>query len=486
MKTLTKIGLILILFLAVTINLSAQEIFDAVRNGDLAKVKELVEKGADINVEKRGLTPIYFAMVVNNKGIVDYLLDQNAKLPNVGTPNSSMYLNSALKIGSLKYLEKCLQQGLNSLIETESKNTLLHYASESNSKELVIKLIELGVPVNKTNIYGWTPLHMAAYRGNKSVAELLILKGADMNVRSIDGCTPYNLGNESKKTDVVDYLIGLGADRSPQKFPKLIGEYFGQPKPGRKAIPFAPGIISPKVSLHSSITFSPDGKEAFWKTIFRNKIMTSKKVNNKWTVPDSIGSVSWGDVPFISPNGNKLYLMTIKQVDGKEKEVISVMDKTPNGWSEPHELPDVINSIPGIHWQFSVDRNENLYFSVSNNAQENRIYYSEYKSGKYSEPRIFENLKDVNASMPYISPDGSFLIITAREGFKILFKKKDGTWNNGRTITDIIGMVGMCPIVTHDGKYLFFWMTLDGNNIPYWVDASFIEDLRKEALKDDK
>jgi len=41
-----------------------------------------------------------------------------------------------------------------------------------------------------------------------------------------------------------------------------------------------------------------------------------------------------------------------------------------------------------------------------------------------------------------------------------------------------------CPIVTHDGKYLFFISDLDGKAVPYWVDAGFIEELRKKELQE--
>jgi hypothetical protein len=102
---------------------------------------------------------------------------------------------------------------------------------------------------------------------------------------------------------------------------------------------------------------------------------------------------------------------------------------------------------------------------------------------------MIAGLKDLEAFSPYIAPDGGYLIITKAAGgeeLSIHFKKKDGTWTKGIELSNDIGIKGaFCPIVTPDGKYLFFVCSIDGKYAPFWVDASFIQDLRKEALKDD-
>jgi hypothetical protein len=39
------------------------------------------------------------------------------------------------------------------------------------------------------------------------------------------------------------------------------------------------------------------------------------------------------------------------------------------------------------------------------------------------------------------------------------------------------------PIVTHDGKYLFFWGERNGISGAYWVSANIIKEIRAEELK---
>jgi ankyrin repeat protein len=536
--------------LAFTINLSAQEIFDAVRKGDLAKVKELVkkdsqlvnarnareytplhaaaeiddeeitryliERGADINAVNPStfFTPLMFAGIKTTKilvengvdlnfealngrsaisyaisnrkiEVIDYLLEHGLKIPELGSQRFESMLMGALRIGNIKYLDKCIEMGLSPHFVSETKSNLLHYAAESNSEELIKKVIDFSVSVNKANIFGWTPLHAASFYGNISLVELLLKQGLDKNARTVDGCTPFNLACEAKKTDMINYLISIGADQSPQKFPVLRGEYLGQHRPGNKAEPFV--LISSRDNFHTNIVFAPDGKEAFWPAGVR-KIFTSKKIDGKWTMPDTVKTMPEADAPFISPDGNKLFFLGRRETQGVRKELIFVSDKTPHSWSEPYLLPDIINSIPGIHWQVSVDLTGNLYFGARQNGTViSRIYCSKFINGSFTIPQIMEPLKEVDAHSPFISPSGDYLIFTSYSKLHIIFRKKDGTWTKERIIDQIADInPRQCSIVTPDGKFLFFLKNVGGTEWrPYWVDASFIEDLRKEALKDD-
>ncbi|UCC79296.1 MAG: hypothetical protein JSW64_13640, partial [Candidatus Zixiibacteriota bacterium] len=190
---------------------------------------------------------------------------------------------------------------------------------------------------------------------------------------------------------------------------------------------------------------------------------------------------SKGDVPFISPDGNKMFYVLLKIIDGKRIEIIMVRDRTETGWSEPYELPEHINSTPLIHWQASVDRDGNLYYGANFGDGDN-IYYSELKNGTYSEPKQLEFLKDINAFSPYIAHDGSYMIISIEnegERMALMFRKDDGSWTEPIDIGKYIGReMGYCPIVTHDSNFLFFLSGLEKMYAPYWVDASFIEELR--------
>ena len=283
MNRISKTCLLLIIVLVFTINLKSQEIFDAVSKGDLAKVKELVdkdpglvkarnsrqviplhvaaeidneeiakyliekgsdisalntysytplmfagikvtkllvEKGADINFKiNNEPSPVEWAFQRRNKEKGEYLISLGANLPRIETAEGVSLLRNAIKSGNITYLEKCLSQDKNAtLIESEYGNTLIHYAAESNSTELINKLISVGVDVNKKNINGLTALHVAAHNGNTDVVEFLIKKGLNKEVRTNSGNTSFNLATEAKKTETVNYLVSAGADQSAKSF----------------------------------------------------------------------------------------------------------------------------------------------------------------------------------------------------------------------------------------------------------------------------
>lgn len=540
-------SIIIIAFLSVLLlshNINAQEIFDAIRNGDIAKVKELVEKdpqllnarntrqstplhvavdvnneeivcylidrGADINaINASSWTPLYYAKKLEmakllvekgaeinsvgspftplsisvfqkRKEVAEYLVEKGAELPEIGTELSLIMLRESLKSGGSILLDKYVSQGFDPLYENELKNNLLHFAAERGSVELIERLIHLKIPITESDIFGYTPLHVAALNGNTPIVKFFIKNGADINVRTKDGNTPYNLAVAAKRGETAEYLKSMDADQSPQKFPVLMGEYLGQPKPGKKAVPFAPGIVGTRYqqTYHSAMVLTPDGNEMYWSAYIGEEVTTSilmaKRVDGKWTKPEIFAE---GDVPFISPDGKKIFFVRRTQNEGPNREIIYVRDKTASGWSEPQELPEIINSTPGIHWQVSVDEKGNIYFGArAAGTSEARIYYSEFRNGDYSQPRIVEGLENTDAHSPYIAPDGSFLIISKSDGLNILFRISDGSWTKEKKLVDRLGVAGECPAITPDGRYLFFIQT-----IPYWVDASFIEELRQKS-----
>jgi len=294
-----------------------------------------------------------------------------------------------------------------------------------------------------------------------------------------------------KKCPLLFICLFIGAISSPAQpaaadFPRLAGLYLGQRPPGKTAEPFAKAIIATKDFFHGSVVFTPDGNEAYWAVMETGMhIKGSKRVNGVWTKPELLYPNA--DVPFISPDGKKFFFMAQRLDKGLKSEVPSVMDRTPIGWSEPHPLPDIIRSIPSIHWQMSVDRRGNLYFGARSGSRGSREYWAEFVDGTYRAPRIIEEMKDYESFSAFIAPDGSYLIVTSFQeglGLYISFKKADGTWARGKNISGNIGATGevLCPVVTHDGKYLFFLKGEGERSIPYWVDASFIEDLRKIEL----
>lgn len=313
-----------------------------------------------------------------------------------------------------------------------------------------------------------------------------------------------------KKTLFVFCLLAFLAASSftqEKDFPVLKGPYLGQKPPGKKAQPFAFDIFGSKnVFLHSNIIFSPSGKEAYWQQNIGDgsklqAIFESKYENGIWTKPQvaffSIlvkGGID--DAPIISPDGKKFFFLSGRPIgkgDLSEKYNIWVMDRTEEGWSDPQPLPPIVNSLEGFHWRLSVDIDGNLYFGTWKLHGEGKItgdiYCSKQENGQYTKPEKLG--PEINAPgynfNPFIAPEGSYLLFNRRP-FRlfICFRKSDGTWTKPKDLGVIIGRDGGCPLVTPDAKYLFFMDYIDGKTKPFWMEAGFIEELRKTELKKSK
>ena len=58
----------------------------------------------------------------------------------------------------------------------------------------------------------------------------------------------------------------------------------------------------------------------------------------------------------------------------------------------------------------------------------------------------------------------------------ISFKKEDGSWTNLKNMGSTINSreLDYCPMLSPDGKYLFFTSKRSGSGDIYWVDAKII------------
>jgi hypothetical protein len=280
-------------------------------------------------------------------------------------------------------------------------------------------------------------------------------------------------------------------------FPKLTGPYFGQKPPRTEPELFAPDILIKSKQAHSNIVFSADGIEAYWCDHF---LLFSKLENAYWTAPEPVPFSIDGsdDSPFISPDGRQLFFTSKRPTnpsDTTKKENVWVVDMYENGWSEPRLLPPMVNYF-FFHWQISVDPKGDLYFqyeSPANKANKRDIYFSEYRDGEYQKPEPLSEMINTEHSevQPYISPEGDYIIFArvnnqrladGRQDISLFisFRKKDNTWTRAVNIKEYVKYkyITGCPIVTQDGKYLFFLDLYQGQYQRYWISAKFINELR--------
>jgi ankyrin repeat protein len=163
-----------------------EELFKAVENGDIARVKELLKMGSsskDVEgvVKARdglGNTLLHIAAYKGYKEIVATLLDYARSYRLIWVNEEEDVFN----------------------------DTPLHKASISGHADVVELLLKHGAYVNATSSNGSTPLHYAAYNGHANVVKLLLESCADPSAKNNIGKTAADLARERGHVDIANMI----------------------------------------------------------------------------------------------------------------------------------------------------------------------------------------------------------------------------------------------------------------------------------------
>uniref|UniRef100_A0A8C7Z541 Poly [ADP-ribose] polymerase n=1 Tax=Oryzias sinensis TaxID=183150 RepID=A0A8C7Z541_9TELE len=144
-----------------------RELFEACRNGDVSRVKRLVDT---VNVNAKDMagrksTPLHFAAGFGRKDVVEHLL----------------------------------QTGANVHARDDGGLIPLHNACSFGHAEVVSLLLCQGADPNARDNWNYTPLHESAIKGKIDVCIVLLQHGADPNIRNTDGKSALDLADSSAK-----------------------------------------------------------------------------------------------------------------------------------------------------------------------------------------------------------------------------------------------------------------------------------------------
>ncbi len=279
------------------------------------------------------------------------------------------------------------------------------------------------------------------------------------------------------------------------------GLYLGQKPPGLKPEIFAPGIISSDKREHSSLTFSPNGKEIYFTRQFdeRHDIYVMKQdLGSNWSMPVPVSFTSdyLDDGAVFSPDGKRLFFGSRRPLpresESRGDTDIWYVERSDSNWSEPVRLESPMNTEANENsLTFTVDGT--VYFHSHRNEPEQNmdIYKTEYIDGRFSKPvkadtKINTNLYE---AAPKVKKDGSVIAYFSidqnnfsNKSLMVNFKIKDGSWSDAVDVNVKLGLKNTDIQVfkfSPDGKYLFI---LDAGDI-YWVDSKVIEKIKEDVLK---
>ncbi len=189
---------------------SPDELFQAVRNNDIAILKAQLAKGVDVNSrDKRGNTPLMQAATFGSVEAVKLLLNSGA---DVNARNQ--FENTALILSATDPEKAALlvEKGADVNAQTKQGRTALMIAARCDGcSQTVSLLLSKGADATAKDGHGSSVLHAAAEGNDMDTIRLLLSKGADADAASAGGNTPLQSAASDCNLEAVKLLLSKGA-----------------------------------------------------------------------------------------------------------------------------------------------------------------------------------------------------------------------------------------------------------------------------------
>lgn len=199
-------------------------IINALKSGDLTKIREWIEQVGDINEEiQHGLAAIHYASMLGHLNATRELVKSGADV------------NLRISISS----------------EIESGKCPLHLAAENGHAEVVDFLIKSGASVNDGCFLDGnnTALHLSVINNHITSIECLIKHGADLDLTDANGKNAMSYAISFGDAKIIETLLNAGASVPPQKN-RRIRQHEWKQESG--AISMGPMITKKTPSLHAA------------------------------------------------------------------------------------------------------------------------------------------------------------------------------------------------------------------------------------------
>jgi len=211
-----------------------QLFFDAIRAGDLAAVRALLDQDPALLTAKneQSQSAVLFSIYNRQKEVRDLLLsrgvplelheaaaagdvarvkelvEKDASLAKGFSPDGFPILALAAVFGQFEVTKYLHAKGgdVNAAATNGSGYNALTGAVTSGHTEIVKWLLENGADPNYRYANNYSPLLNAAANGHLEILKLLIAHGADLHAKTNDGKTALAFAEERKHGAVADYL----------------------------------------------------------------------------------------------------------------------------------------------------------------------------------------------------------------------------------------------------------------------------------------
>jgi ankyrin repeat protein len=185
----------------------------AARGGEVETARLLVAAGAKVNATNRyGVTPLSLASVSGSGPLIELLLNAGAD-PNTSRAGGETALMTAARTGSVPAVQALLARGADVRAKDPVHGqTALMWAVAENNASVVEVLLGAGADVHARSAHGFTPLLFAARAGHIDTARVLLAAGADVNATLPNGMAALLLAVINARYELAALLLDNGAD----------------------------------------------------------------------------------------------------------------------------------------------------------------------------------------------------------------------------------------------------------------------------------
>lgn len=212
----------------------AQELHEAIRIGDEARVKALLDADPALvhGGGAAGMAPLLLAIYTKRPIMAKLLLGRGALLDvyaaaamgeteackrfiqaddvllEMASSDGWTPLHLACFFGNLETAEMLLEMGADVKVRSANAmhNTPLHAAAASRNQDICALLLSHGAEVNATQQAHYTALHSAAANGDVEIVRLLLAHEASASAKSEKGETALDMARQRGHTAVVELL----------------------------------------------------------------------------------------------------------------------------------------------------------------------------------------------------------------------------------------------------------------------------------------
>ncbi len=186
----------------------AQELFQAIQEGDAGLFKQIIERDDSLVhiTDPSGNSPLHIAAYFNRTEMVQILLKEGASIQ-ASNSDQRNALVFAVAGNGLECARILLEAGIDVSAKDSEGRQPVHWCAVQGSAGMASLLLKYGANINALDHRMRTALHHTAGRGNIDVAEVLIRNRALVNAVDYHGRTPLFTASWNGHLNLVKMLI---------------------------------------------------------------------------------------------------------------------------------------------------------------------------------------------------------------------------------------------------------------------------------------